>query len=102
LRFSLNQIPRDEKGHLPPPPQTRDAEFGARLYRRMWSRWSRFNDLRKEIMGMINHDEERMRMTLAGPVAALILAIEETLEGEWATNLISMINNDYCGEEAVD
>ncbi len=103
LRLALQKQPRDSNGNLiNQPPEMPDEDFGPRLFRRMWSRWGRFTELRRQIMKLISYSEERMRMTLGGPIAALLIATDTNIDSASAVDLIEMINADYCGADAVD
>lgn len=103
LRVEMRKLSRSEDGRLvSKKPQKLDPEMGAKIFRRMWSRWTVFKSNLAEISQKIRHEEERMNITLASPLAAVITALDLDLSSAAAQTLIDTVRADYVGEYCVD
>ncbi|MEE3501115.1 DUF3854 domain-containing protein [Acidiphilium acidophilum] len=104
IRVEMRKLPRDpETGDLThKKPDMSEADAGAAIYRRMWSRWAAFTPMRDAIAARIPHNEERMRLTLASSIAAYLVALGEEVTGTLAGEMIDEVVRDYCGPGAAD
>lgn len=103
LRVQMNKLERGENGQLlGNRPSLPESSLGASIFRCMWSRWGSYTTVRDALARKIEHNEERMRLTLASPLAAILTALDMSADSAYAVEMLALVNQSHAGSDALD